>query len=89
MPGSRTVHLWLALDPETRRVLVQNREFGEGDFPPGLRGNGWPQRQLDAPADEFEAILAGTVSDSELDRLHRTWWNQAGREGEPTWPTLP
>jgi hypothetical protein len=81
-----TVVLHMALDLETRRVLVQDRDFGEGDFPPGLRGAGWPQRTLEVPAAEFAAILEGSISGSEVDRLHRDWWDRARGEGDPMWP---
>jgi hypothetical protein len=78
----------MACDPETRRVLIQTREFGEGDFPPGLRGAGWPQRELDVPTEEVDAILAGGLSGKQLDRLHRAWWDEAGDEEDPLWPEL-
>lgn len=81
-------HIWLAMDAETRRVLVQDREFSEHDFPPGLRGAGWPQREHDVPTEKFQAILAGGMSGRELDRLHRSWWDEAGEEEDPLWPAL-
>ena len=83
-----TTHLWLALDPETRRVLVQDHEFADGDFPAGLRGLDWPRRELDVPASQLAGILDGSLSGAEVDRLHRDWWDQARGEGDPMWPNV-
>jgi hypothetical protein len=80
-------HIFLALDPETRRVSVQSHPWSDGDFPPGLRGAGWPRRQLDIPTEDLERILAGGVPDDEIDALHRSWWDAAG--SGPRWPRLP
>lgn len=89
MPESTTTHVWLALDPETRRVLVQSREWGDGDFPPGLRGLDWPRRELDVDQADLDAILAGSIDFAAVDQLHRSWWNEAGPEDGPQWPDLP
>ncbi len=81
-------HLWLAMDPETRRVTVQDHEWQDGDFPPGLRGAGWPRRELDVPAQTFTKLTKATLDADQQDRFHRDWWDQARKEGEPVWPLL-
>jgi hypothetical protein len=83
------VHIWMALDPETRRVLTQSREFADGDFPPGLRGVGWPRREADVPGELYARLLTGGPDPAEQDRLHRDWWDAARAEAEPRWPLLP
>ncbi len=72
------IRVWLALDPETRRVTMQDREFGEGDFPLGLRGLGWPIRLAEISEDEWDAILAGDLTGDAVDRIHRAAWTEAG-----------
>lgn len=78
------MHIWMALDPENVRVLVQAREFADGDFPIGLRGVGWPRAELDVDDEDYRRLLAGEVTDKEADALHRGWWRNAG--GEHPWP---
>lgn len=81
--------LWLALDPETRRVTAQAREFRDGDFPPGLRGAGWPRAQINAGNGVLDRILDGSMEGHEVDASHRGWWNAAQTKGKPQWPLLP
>jgi len=83
------MRVWMAMDPESRRVMVQAREFSDGDFPPGLRGLGWPTRQADVDAKVYDKILAATLSDDTVDYYHRKWWDDVRKEGEPMWPDLP
>lgn len=87
-PPTGTVHLWLALDPQTRRVFFQPREFDDGNFPRGLRGVGWPRRELDVPAADWARFCDG-VPPAEQDLMHRAWWDEARADGEPEWPRLP
>lgn len=82
------MHVYMAMDPETRRVLVQTREIGEFDFPPGPRGVGWPQREGELDDDIMAAALSGTLSGPELDKVHREAWNRAGGPDDPDWPEL-
>lgn len=84
------MRLWLALDPETRRVTAQPREFDDHSFPRGLRGIGWPQRQTEVDADVWTELLTGRMSNAEVDRLHREWWDQARTNpDEALWPEVP
>lgn len=90
--AAATQHVWMACDPETRRVLVQDRPFGEGDFPPGKRGAGWPQREGDVNKGLFTKVVRGTTDapgQPDSDRLHREWWDAARPAGAPLWPDLP
>lgn len=82
---SDTIHVYMAMDLETKRVLMQTEEFSEGSFPRGQRGAGWPVRQGDAPREAWERILNGKMPDEENDRLHRAIWNASG---ETPWPNL-
>ncbi len=82
------MRVYMAMDPETRRVLLQTREFGEFDFPRGIRGAGWPQREGELTDDVMEAVLGGTLGGRELDRIHRETWNRAGGPDDPDWPEL-
>ena len=84
--ASDTIVVHMALDLETRRVLAQDHEFSDGDFPPGLRGASWPQRTLEVPKAEFASVLEASVPGAEVDRLHRDWWDKARGEGDPMWP---
>ena len=84
------LHAWLALDPETCRVTMQTREFGDGDFPRGPRGAGWPRRETDIRAADLTAILRAEISPAEVDELHRAWWDQARTDPrDPLWPEVP
>lgn len=71
--------VWLALDPEEDRVLVQDREFEDHDFPPGKRGQGWETRTAEIDRDAWNDVLAGVLNGAEVDQLHRDWWTA----GEP------
>jgi hypothetical protein len=74
----------MALDPETLRVLMQDHEFQDGDFPPGLRGVSWPRRQGEVDQDIWDALLAGDLTPDEQDHLHRESWSE---NGSTPWPT--
>lgn len=78
-----TVHVWMALDPETSRVAMQTREFSDGDLPRGTRGLGWAIREGHISEDTWQKLLAGLLSASEQDDLHRTLW---GENGATPWP---
>lgn len=80
--------IYMAIDPETRRVLVQDREFADGDFPPGLRGLDWPRRTLDVPKQTVTKLRRGTTDGEQADRLHRVWWDKARGPKDPAWPFL-
>lgn len=88
LPVKQLVHVWLALDPEERRVMVHPREWSDGDFPRGKRGVGWPRRELDVDAALLEALLRAECTPEEQDRIHRQWWDDAAMEGDPLWPEL-
>lgn len=75
--------VWLALDPETRRVFMQDREPGDGDFPRGTRGLSWPIRTGDVDDDVWTGLLAGRLSPDDQDQLHRQLWTD---NGEAAWP---
>ena len=84
-------HIWMAMDPEDRRILVQSREFIDGDFPPGLRGLRWPRREADVSDEEYELMMRGLVggmTGREMDELHVRWWDAARGDGDPLWPDL-
>lgn len=70
------MHVWLAQDPETERITAQDREWSDGDFPPGPRGRGWPRREADIDENVWAALMLGEIPPSEQDELHQTWWNQ-------------
>lgn len=80
-----TVHVFMALDPETLRVLMQTAEFADGSFPRGLRGIDWPIREGDVPASEWARLLSGGMTPDEQHDFHRDTWTQ---NGETAWPTL-
>lgn len=81
--------VYMAMDPETRRVLVQTREFSDGDFPRGVRGAGWPRRVGDVQKRLLDKLLAGKLTSEAQDALHRDWWDRARPEGAPLWPQMP
>lgn len=88
--GVTSTHVWLALDPETRRVTAQTREWGDGDFPRGLRGVGWPRRETDVPAEALTQIARAEITPDEVDQLHRQWWDDARPDpNDPLWPEVP
>jgi hypothetical protein len=73
-------HIWLAQDPETGRILVQQHDWRDGDFPRGLRGQGWPRREHDVDSTDLEAMLTGALDNERVDELHRGWWESATRQ---------
>jgi hypothetical protein len=79
--------IYLKLDPEERRVAASPREPHDGDRPPGLRGAGWPRRQLDVESAVWEKMMTAQYTPDEQDEIHRDWWNRADPEGPP-WPYL-
>ena len=79
------MRIWMAMDPETRRIALQDREFGDSDFPPGLRGLGWPQREGHITQEEWDGIMAGTLTGDEVDEIHRRTWTE---NGDTPWPSL-
>lgn len=82
------MHIWMALDPETFRISVQDREFVDGDLPAGLRGLRWPKRETDVDDAEYNRLLQGTpvMPGAEMDEVHVRWWDEARSDGEPLWP---
>lgn len=64
---------WLALDPETERIVIQNREFDDGGFPRGTRGLGWPVKKIEILEDNFNDILSGKLGQEFLREL----WGEA------------
>lgn len=81
--------IWMAIDPETRRVLAQTESISRDHLPPGPRGDNWPVRTLDVNASVYSRMVHGNVTPDTQDKLHRDWWNQARAKGEPEWPLLP
>ncbi len=87
--------IYMAMDPETRRVFIQQWEPDEHTFPRGPRGAGWPQRQMMMPPGHlkrWERNLRGSLADDGLtgiqqDQLHQELWNAADPNGPP-WPYL-
>lgn len=79
------IPVWLAMDPETGRVLLQPREFADGDFPRGLRGRDWPTRTGELDQKTWDQLLAGELTPPEQDDLHRDLWT---KNGATPWPTL-
>ncbi len=77
------MRVWMALDPETERVTMQDREFGDGDFPRGLRGQGWPTREGDISEEDWEGILSGSFDWERVNDIHRSTWSE---NGEAPWP---
>lgn len=78
------MHVWMALDPQTYRVMVQGREFADGDFPGGLRGANWPRREGTVDPAVWESLLEGALSPEDQDALHRDLWTGSG---DTPWPT--
>lgn len=77
------IHVWLALDPETCRVTMQDQEFGDGNFPAGLRGLDWPIREAEIPEEDWEGILSGAYDGERVNDIHRTLWTA---NGATPWP---
>lgn len=77
------MRVWLAMDPDTFRIAMQDREFGDADFPRGLRGLDWPLREAEISEEEWEGILAGTLPGDEVNAIHRDAWT---RGGDAPWP---
>lgn len=78
------MRVWMAMDPETSRITMQDREFGDGDFPRGLRGLSWPIRQGEIPANVWADIMAGVLTGPEIDEIHRACWTE---NGDTPWPS--
>lgn len=79
------MRVWMAMDPETRRISMQDRDFGEMDFPPGLRGLDWPMREGTITLEEWDGILTGSLSWDEVNAIHRSTWT---KNGATPWPSL-
>lgn len=77
------MHVWLAMDPETDRVVMQDREFDDGNFPRGRRGRDWARREADIDEDQWARLLAGQLPPDEQDQLHQETWTKSG---ETAWP---
>jgi len=77
------LHVWRALDPETLRVTMQDREFSDADFPRGLRGLDWPVREGEVEEEAWQGILSGTLSGDEVNAIHRSAWT---KNGATAWP---
>lgn len=77
------IDIWMAMDPETLRVLMQDREFNDSDFPRGLRGLNWEIRLGKIDKNAYEEILAGEKSDDEVNLIHRLLWTE---NGDYHWP---
>jgi hypothetical protein len=69
-----TIHIYLALDPETDRVLAQDTFILRTDLPPGPRGEGWPIREVDIPLETWTTMLEAGFDPVTQDRLHKEWW---------------
>jgi hypothetical protein len=78
----------MTLDPETHRITIQAREFGDGDFPRGARGRNWTIRVGDIDDAQWAAALAAGPDAPNVDLLHREAWDAARKEGEPLWSEL-
>ena len=76
-------HVWLAMDPDTSRIAMQDTEFADGAFPRGPRGLDWPIREGDVSDEDWQGILAGTLSGDEVNTIHRTAWSESG---DSPWP---
>ena len=76
-------HVWMALDPETFRVTMQDSEFSEGDFPPGLRGLDWPIREGEVSEEDWLGINSGRYSGDLVNDIHRDTWTASG---DAAWP---
>jgi hypothetical protein len=68
------VQVWLAKDPETGRVLAQDHEWQDGDFPPGPRGRGWPRREVDVDPEEWQRMMEADMTGDDMDEAHLRWW---------------
>lgn len=77
------IDVWMAMDPETFRVFIQNREFQDGDFPRGLRGLNWEQRRGQMDESTYLAMLSGELGGTEVDKIHRDLWSESG---DTVWP---
>lgn len=78
------MQVWLALDPETLRVVASPTEFDDNSFPRGLRGSGWPIRVAETTEEEWQAMLTCQMSNEESNAYHKDLWTQSG---ETPWPT--
>lgn len=76
-------HVWMAMNPQTSRVTMQDVEFGEGHFPDGPSGLDWPIREGEVSDEEWDGIMAGTLPADEVNIIHRTAWTE---NGATPWP---
>lgn len=72
------MHVWMALDPETHRVLMNPTEITRDQLPRGLRGEGWEIREGRVDPALYADVLAAQLSDEETDDFHRTAWTENG-----------
>lgn len=77
------MRVWMTMDPENNRVTLQDRPFTRADFPPGLRGDGWPQREGEITDERWADLMAGTPTYDEVDAIHRECWTESG---DTPWP---
>ncbi len=77
------MRVWMAMDPENSRITMQDREFGDGDFPPGLRGLDWPLREGTVADHDWANIMAGVLTGDEVNAIHRNCWTE---NGDTPWP---
>lgn len=82
------IHIWMAMDTETCRVLAQDRDWSDGDFPPGPRGAGWPRREHDVDDEVWADLVSGRLTGEEQDTMHRAWWDEVRPTDAPAWPEL-
>lgn len=75
--------VWLALDPETHRVVMQDREFLHHDLPSGLRGLNWEKRKAKISKKLYEHLLGPDFDWDDSDRIHRELWSNSG---DTPWP---
>lgn len=67
--------VYMAKDPETARIGAQDRPFTRIDFPVGLDGEGWEQRQCEVKDETWAEMLEGKIAPPAQDWLHRYWWD--------------
>lgn len=78
MNDTPTIHVWMAQDPETGRVLMQARELDDTNLPRGPRGLGWERRDGDVSLRRWESLLAARLTQAEQDDFHLTTWAENG-----------
>jgi hypothetical protein len=73
------MQVYMAMDPFDFRILAQNRPIDRAlDLPRGAQGEGWPQRWVTVPDDEWRAMVTANLTPHAQDRIHIGWWNHAG-----------